>query len=171
MTDENTITIELAEYDAKTLQLLAADTADAEDDDHLRGIADELSEAIAADEGRLTFDEYQSATEETAVYPTGLIEPHGPDGSTTTSIDVGVLYTALGLNGEAGEVAERVKKDLRGDDDEPMDLGDEIGDVLWYLAQLSDQLGYSLESVARRNRNKLLDRDERDEIKGSGSDR
>lgn len=82
------------------------------------------------------------------------------------------MYCALGLNGESGEVAEDVKKYIREQDEEYMeDLEDELGDVLWYLARLTDELGLSLGEVAEGNLDKLLDRKERERLTGDGDNR
>ena len=81
-------------------------------------------------------------------------------------------YYALGLVGEAGEVAEKVKKVYR--DKIRIDnvaIAREIGDVLWYAARLAETLGMSLDEVARLNIEKLIDREMRGVLKGSGDDR
>jgi len=80
-------------------------------------------------------------------------------------------YLTLGLCGEAGEFAEKVKKLIRDDTWDADLAAKELGDVLWYLALLSNQLGYSLESVARANNEKLLGRKLRNKISGSGDER
>jgi len=77
----------------------------------------------------------------------------------------------MGLVGEAGEVAEKRKKMLRGDDVTVDDVADELGDVLWYLSVLADELGTSLDDVATDNLDKLDDRSDRDVIRGSGDER
>lgn len=83
-----------------------------------------------------------------------------------------IIYPTLGLTGEAGEVAEDVKKWLRGDRElNKEDLILELGDVLFYIAALADDLGYTLEDVAQANVNKLESRRRRDLIKGDGSKR
>ena len=93
---------------------------------------------------------------------------------TTRSANANSLeYMTLGLVGEAGEVANKVKKILRGDyaaDDPELvaTLRDEIGDCLWYVAGLVDVLGLELDDVAQRNLEKLADRKERGVIKGNG---
>lgn len=83
-----------------------------------------------------------------------------------------VVYPALGMIGEAGEVSEKVKKWLRGDRElDKEDLVKEIGDVLWYCAALADDLGYTLDDVARMNVEKLVSRRDRGVVKGSGDNR
>jgi len=80
----------------------------------------------------------------------------------------------LGLCGESGELAEKVKKIMRGDKELGAchaDLEKEIGDVLWYCAVLSYELITNLDRVAAINLDKLSDRDSRGVIKGSGDDR
>jgi NTP pyrophosphatase (non-canonical NTP hydrolase) len=88
----------------------------------------------------------------------------------------GYIYTALGLAGEAGEVAEKVKKIIRDNavvlsEERREDLKKELGDVLWYIAQLSQDLGFDLEDIAKSNLNKLKSRMERNQIQGDGDNR
>lgn len=67
-----------------------------------------------------------------------------------------LAYLALGLNGEAGEVAEHIKKRLRhGKEIDRDELKKELGDLLWYAAVMADELGFSLEDVAADNIAKL----------------
>ena len=79
----------------------------------------------------------------------------------------------LGLVEEAGEVAGKFKKRLRGDDFEDFTsmITKELGDVLWYLSALSGDLGINLEDVAVKNYEKLKSRMERNVISGSGDNR
>ena len=86
------------------------------------------------------------------------------------------IYPTLGLAGEAGEVAEKVKKVLRdknGNFDEcsKESIKLELGDVLWYVSQLSSELGFDLEEVALANLEKLSSRSVRGKISGEGDDR
>jgi NTP pyrophosphatase (non-canonical NTP hydrolase) len=102
----------------------------------------------------MTFDEYQEFARSTAIYPTTCK----------------VTYPTLGLCGEAGEVAEKVKKYMR--DGKSLDgVGLELGDVLWYISALADDLGVTLEEVAQANVDKLKSRMERNKIKGDGDNR
>lgn len=104
---------------------------------------------------------YQEAAKTTAVY---------------TSADQQLICTVLGLNGEAGEVAEKIKKVIRdknsviGEDDR-REIQKELGDVLWYVAVLADTLGLNLESVAQMNLEKLRSRFQRGTIHGQGDNR
>lgn len=110
----------------------------------------------------LDFDTYQEQTATTAVYP----------GRGTTS---GLLYCALGL-GEAGEVQGKAKKVLRDDDgvltpEKREAMAAELGDLLWYAAQLASELDVSLSDVAQANLDKLADRASRGVLQGSGDNR
>ena len=111
----------------------------------------------------MDLNEYQDKTDETAIY-------HDKRGT------LGIAYCALKLAGEAGEVAEKIGKairDNRGHIDYPMskDLAQELGDVLWYVAQLARQMSWSLEDVAAMNIIKLASRKERGVLGGSGDTR
>jgi NTP pyrophosphatase (non-canonical NTP hydrolase) len=80
-----------------------------------------------------------------------------------------VFYPALGLAGEAGEVANKVKKLMR--DSKEYDIAGEIGDVLWYVAALCSDLGLDMDTVATKNLNKLNSRKNRGVLGGSGDNR
>ncbi len=82
-----------------------------------------------------------------------------------------VLYPTLGLCGETGEVAEKVKKQVRDGVFNRHEVAKELGDVLWYLANLSNDIGYNLDEIADINIEKLTSRKNRDKIKGSGDNR
>lgn len=115
----------------------------------------------------LTLDEYQAEATEFAFYNMTLI------------------YPVLGLTGEAGEVSEKLKKLIRDNDldftqddiTEQMEWQDkkalafEMGDVLWYLANAANDIGYSLEEIAQMNLDKLKDRSQRNTLRGSGDNR
>lgn len=110
----------------------------------------------------MTFEEYQNKAKLTALYPN-----YG-NGE--------FIYPTLGLVGEAGEVAEKVKKIIRDDGGKVSsakkeELKKEIGDVLWYISQLSLELGLSLEEVAKDNVKKLYSRLERNKLHGDGDNR
>jgi NTP pyrophosphatase (non-canonical NTP hydrolase) len=104
--------------------------------------------------------EYQSLSRRTAEYPRAQW----------------LAYPALGLAGEAGEVAEHAKKAIRDDGGTVSDkrraaMAKELGDVLWYVAQLASELKLDLNEIAEQNLNKLLSRQRRGVLSGSGDDR
>lgn len=87
------------------------------------------------------------------------------------------FYT-LGFAGESGEVVEKVKKGVRGDydvtdisEEKRREIGLEIGDALWYLTNITDQLGFSLTEVMQMNVEKLEDRRARGKSRGDGDNR
>ena len=87
-----------------------------------------------------------------------------------------IIYPALKLSGEAGEVSEKVGKVLRDEqgiflDEKRLELAKELGDVLWYINALAHDIGYDLETVAKMNIEKLASRKERGMIHGSGDNR
>lgn len=87
-----------------------------------------------------------------------------------------IMYLTLGVVGEAGEVAEKVKKVLRNDlgvfsEEKKQELKKEIGDVIWYLSTLSHELGFSFDDVAKTNIDKLTSRLERNVISSEGDNR
>lgn len=88
-----------------------------------------------------------------------------------------VIYPALGLSGEAGEITEKVKKWVRDEGGQVMSedrrkaLLLELGDPLWYIASLADDLGFTLQDVVDANVSKLNSRKERGVLKGSGDNR
>jgi NTP pyrophosphatase (non-canonical NTP hydrolase) len=110
----------------------------------------------------MTFDDYQKRALTTAI----SVDDDFKD----------TLHWVLDLCGEAGEVAEKVKKIIRDQKGEFTqsnrdELAKELGDVLWYLAVFADDLGFNLEDIATQNLNKLRDRHTRGVIGGSGDNR
>ncbi len=108
----------------------------------------------------MEINDYQNKARETALYP----------------VDQGITYCTLGLAGEAGEVADKVKKIIRdkGGVVSPKDreeLAKELGDVFWYLANLSFELNLALDFVAKKNIEKLSSRKQRGVITGEGDNR
>jgi NTP pyrophosphatase (non-canonical NTP hydrolase) len=109
----------------------------------------------------MLLSDYQSRSRATAVYP---------------QMGDNLLYPTLGLCGEAGEVAEKIKKMVRDDDGILSDarraaLSKELGDVLWYLAQIATEAELDLDAIAAENLEKLLSRRDRNVLQGSGDDR
>ena len=99
----------------------------------------------------MDFQEYQKRSRKTALYP---------------NKDNNFIYPTLGLVGEAGEVAEKIKKLIRDrggiiDDGFRESVQKELGDVLWYLSQLATELGLNLDEIAQKNIEKLYSRLER----------
>lgn len=103
----------------------------------------------------MNFNEYQSQALKTAIYPKAL----------------GLYYTALGLSGETGEVAEKIKKLIRDGTIDQTSMKKELGDVLWYLSALSHELGIELQDVAETNIQKLANRAIAGTLQGSGDER
>ena len=109
----------------------------------------------------MDFNDYQTKSRKTAKYP---------------AIGHAVIYPTLGLVNEAGEVAGKIKKVFRDKDGEiNLETRDalkaELGDVLWYIAQVATELDLTLDEIAEYNIAKLLDRLERGKIKGDGDNR
>lgn len=109
----------------------------------------------------MNFNEYQKQSRKTAIYPY-----KGKN----------FIYPTLGLVGESGEVAEKIKKILRDkngiiEKEDREEIKKELGDVLWYLAQISTELKIKLDDVAKTNLEKLFSRLKRGKIKGSGDNR
>lgn len=117
----------------------------------------------------MDFKEYQQIIEETAVYPK----------------QVALAYCAMGLTGEAGEVADKIKKLYRDDKLHSLDaahemilidqnkyaIAKELGDVLWYITAMANEIDMDLEEIAQMNYNKLIKRRETNTLHGSGDDR
>ena len=113
----------------------------------------------------MDFNEYQKISRRTAKYP-----------NLGKKKEDNFLYPVLGLLGEAGEVAEKVKKLFRDDNgnltSERKELiKKELGDVLWYLAQIATDLDIELDDVVKTNLEKLASRQDRDVLLGDGDER
>ena len=109
----------------------------------------------------MLLSDYQRLSRRTATYP---------------GAGDNIVYPTLGLSGEAGEVAEKVKKLMRDDagvmsDERRAALAGELGDVLWYVAQVATEAGLDLEELAQANIDKLLSRQRRGVLSGSGDSR
>jgi len=109
---------------------------------------------------KIEFSHYQRFSRRTAEYPR----------------EAWLTYPALGLAGEAGEVAEHAKKAIRDDggdisQERRAAMAGELGDVLWYLTQLASELGLQLEEIASDNLEKLFSRQRRGVLSGSGDER
>ena len=109
----------------------------------------------------MDFATYQQQSRKTAIYP---------DAGQT------LVYPTLGLAGEAGEVAEKVKKIIRDNsgtvtEENRAEIAKELGDVLWYIAVTASYLDIDLDDLAVANINKLADRQARGVLSGSGDNR
>ena len=105
-------------------------------------------------------DMYQQVAKTTAIYPR----------------EQAIIYPTLGLTGEAGEVANKVKKIIRDDGNKineglVQEISAEIGDCLWYISVLADDIGIKLSDIANANLEKLANRKEKGTIHGSGDTR
>jgi NTP pyrophosphatase (non-canonical NTP hydrolase) len=109
----------------------------------------------------MDFNEYQRHADSTAIYPN---RGHN------------LPYVTLGLAGEAGEVAEKIKKLIRdregiADEDYKKEIAKELGDVLWYIAEMCTELGLTMDEAAKMNIEKLSSRKQRDALHGDGDNR
>jgi len=109
----------------------------------------------------MNFDDYQRESRKTAIYP---------------KLGKNFVYPTLGLAGEAGEVVKKVKKIIRDKNEEineeiRAEISREMGDVLWYLAQLASELDLSLNDVAIKNIEKISKRKTEGKINGDGDNR
>ena len=109
----------------------------------------------------MKFEDYQQESRKTAIYP---------------GLGSNFVYPTLGLAGESGEVAEKVKKILRDkhglvSDLDKAEIAKELGDVLWYISQIASELGLNLDDIAKGNIEKLLSRLDRGVIGGNGDNR
>ena len=122
----------------------------------------------------MTIEEYQTIIKKTSIYPE----------------NIGLAYCAMGLTGEAGEVSDKIKKIYRDKDvfdssglidqekihlevipEEKESIKKELGDVMWYITAMANELGLSLEEIMEANYNKLIKRRETNTLHGSGDDR
>jgi NTP pyrophosphatase (non-canonical NTP hydrolase) len=116
----------------------------------------------------MNFDEYQEEAFKTATYP---------------YVGLNIIYPAMGLAGEAGELCDKIKKAWRNADvpvqrvamglsEKQIDeITKELGDVLWYINAMCCELGLELDEVAKLNIEKLQDRRQRGVITGEGDNR
>lgn len=113
----------------------------------------------------MNINDYQLWTRSTAKYPKEPVE-----------FEPSLPYLVMGLAGEAGEVANKYKKIIRDkygimDEDDAVAILDELGDVLWYIARIVDELNYSFDDITEINYHKLESRMQRGVIGGSGDNR
>ena len=143
-------TLEAAkEYAQQSMDYMSADSAS------LWRVVDTQPDTVR-DETPLTMNAYQQQAKATAVYPEVKADQ----------------YLIAGLAGEVGELASIFAKHWRGDGPLTSDnLEAELGDVLWFVAMLADEIGCDLSTVAQGNLNKLADRAERGKLKGNGDNR
>ena len=126
----------------------------------------------------MDFNTYQKESHKTAEYPDLIVFPYSPANTNWAKepTDASYTYATLGLVGEAGEVAEKVKKIIRNkngkiNQEDKIEIAKELGDVLWYIAELATSLKISLNDIAESNIFKLQDRKKRDVIKSKGDNR
>jgi NTP pyrophosphatase (non-canonical NTP hydrolase) len=108
----------------------------------------------------VNLNEYQKLARKTAIYPKSAK----------------IIYPTLGLCGESGEVAEKIKKIIRDENSHfsTASVGEimkELGDVMWYASNLASDLGLRLEEVAKLNIKKLALRQKENKLRGSGDNR
>lgn len=103
----------------------------------------------------MNLNDYTLFTRDTALYPP----------------EEAINYLTLGLTSEAGEVAGKLKKRIRDGAWNQLDYLSELGDVLWYVARICDEMGITVEDLAYMNSEKLKDRMNRNALKGNGDNR
>lgn len=113
----------------------------------------------------MDFKEYNRESSKELFYPHKMGE-----------VNIAPLYLGLGVCGEGGELAEKIKKVYRDQHgvftpEAILEIKKEVGDVLWYLNRVSEELGFSLEEASKLNIIKLQDRIKREKLKGSGDNR
>jgi len=113
----------------------------------------------------MDFNSYNKQVSQVLFYPHTLKE-----------VDIAPMYLSLGICGETGELAEKIKKCYRDNQGQfteysKEEIKKEIGDVLWYLNRLCEELGFTLESAAELNIAKLQDRIDREVLRGQGDNR
>lgn len=106
----------------------------------------------------MEFSDYQNKASTTAIYPN-----RGNN----------IYYPCLGLAGESGEVCEKIKKVMRDSEGKVSPetkelLKKELGDILWYVSALADELGLNLNDIAEHNIEKLFSRKDRGKLQGNG---
>jgi len=109
----------------------------------------------------LNLNDYQTFVKEISVYP---------------NVGENIIYPVLGLCGETGEVAEKIKKVIRDNNgvitkEKQIEIGKELGDVIWYIAAICNELKLDLSDVLLANMEKLNSRKDRDKLQGSGDNR
>ena len=109
----------------------------------------------------MNFNEYQKAAISTAIYPRDKYA---------------IIYPSLGLCGESGEVVEKIKKIIRDKNgefslDAMNEIAKELGDVLWYIANIAEDMGFSLDEIARMNIAKITKRQIENKLNGNGDNR
>jgi NTP pyrophosphatase (non-canonical NTP hydrolase) len=104
----------------------------------------------------MDFNEYQKKSQDTWIFN-----------------EKGFIRVILGICGESGEIAEKIKKHYRGDTSLYLreEMTKELGDLLYYIARCADYMELNLEDIAKFNIEKLKSRKERNKIKGSGDER
>ena len=107
------------------------------------------------------FDTYQKFCSSTAIYP---------------KVGKSFVYPLIGLQGEVGEVSEKIKKLFRDNkgkltEEKKVEIIKELGDVLWYISQLSTEFDTKFSDVVKANIEKLSSRQERGKLHGSGDNR
>lgn len=108
----------------------------------------------------MTFNEYKNEAIKTAIYPQNYK----------------IIYPTLGMCGECGEVAEKIKKVIRDkqgifDADKTKEIEKELGDVLWYIANICNDLNIDFDNVAQNNINKINARVQNNTLHGNGDNR